>query len=117
MSKYLIVNTSAYAASGVGSKSAEIIVGADNIVSIIPNGVSAVDIVYHGNVRAELTLSDAVASGDYSVITFLTKQIERLQSGESQVFSLPKQLPNCFNPAGQPLSIRSVTVTQPCCAP
>ena len=72
--------------------------GADNIVSIIPNGVSAVEIVYHGNVRAELTLSDAVAAGDYSVITFLTKQIERLQNGESQVISMPKQLPNCFNP-------------------
>ena len=117
MSKYLIVNTSTYAASGVGSKSAEIIVGADNIVSIIPNGVSAVEIVYHGNVRAELTLSDAVAAGDYSVITFLTKQIERLQNGESQVISMPKQLPNCFNPIGQPISIRSVTVTQFCCPP
>ena len=117
MSKYLIVNTSTYAATGPGSVPGRVLLGADNIISIIPTAATALEIVYQGNVRAVLTFSAAIKVGDYSVITFLTKEIEKLQSGGSSTLSLPTTFPNCFSTVGHPISISGISVSQPCCTP
>ena len=78
MSKYLIINTTTFAASGPGSQSGKILVGGDNIISIVPNGSSGIRIVYQANVQTVLNFSGTIVVGDYSVITFITKEIEVL---------------------------------------
>lgn len=117
-SKYLIVNTSLVAASGPGSSSVKVLLGGDNIITIVPDGLNQVRIIYQNNVQAVMALSANLIPGDYSVITFLTKQIEMLQNGNSSTLSLPVALPNCFSdPAGHPISITAVSVIHPCCTP
>lgn len=117
MSKYLIINTTTFAASGPGSQSGKILVGGDNIISIVPNGSSGIRIVYQANVQTVLNFSGTIVVGDYSVITFITKEIERLQNGGSSTISLPRTFPNCFTTVGHPIGISSVEVIQPCCTP
>ncbi len=117
MSKFLIVNTTTYAASGVGSVPARWVLGVDEIVTFVPNSNTKVNIVYP-NVTAVLEMSGTFAVGDYSVITFLTKQIEILQKGQAPTLSLPTTFPNCFTTVGHPLGIIGITVIgNPCCTP
>lgn len=117
MSKYLIVNTTSFAASGAGSQSGQILVGADNIVTILPSALTGIRIVYQGNLNVILDLSGSIVLGDYSAITFLTNEIARLQNGGSSTLSLPRTIPNCFTAVGHAIGIRGVQVIHPCCTP